>query len=164
LLCTPKLTLTGGTLQVREYKWAPDPIMAVNPLTANLDPMMQPASVGQFALYHYGPWRENGAAPNDDDDDDEEIVPLDDETKQKATQAFSGADAEMSDEELQEIFNSIDVDGGGTLDKGELFSALKAMSMPSREIYELLNSITEDELDFDGFKDMVRKRNAERSS
>merc|ERR1712093_741692 len=48
-----------------------------------------------------------------------------------------------------------DKDKGGTLDKGEIREALLAANKPEQEIEALIKGMTEDELTFDQFKELV---------
>merc|ERR1712110_1080045 len=60
-----------------------------------------------------------------------------------------------TDEELKAAFDLMDKDKGGTLDKGEIREALLAANKPEQEIEALIKGMTEDELTFDQFKELV---------
>jgi hypothetical protein len=65
---------------------------------------------------------------------------------------------EREEGKLREAFNKIDVDGGGTLDKEELQAALEEMGKSEEDIQRLLDNMVEDELDFDGFVELVNSQ------
>ena len=61
-----------------------------------------------------------------------------------ATGAFSGAFGNienMNDSELRALFDTIDTDGGGTLDKDEIRQALRKANKPKRDIKKLLDRL-----------------------
>ena len=61
-----------------------------------------------------------------------------------ATGAFSGAFGNvenMNDSELRALFDTIDTDGGGTLDKDEITQALRKANKPKRDIQKLLDRL-----------------------
>jgi hypothetical protein len=61
----------------------------------------------------------------------------------------------MTDKELKEVFDKIDADGGGTLDKEELANAMRDCNKTEQEINELLDSMEKDELNFAEFKELM---------
>ena len=47
----------------------------------------------------------------------------------------------MNDSELRTLFDTIDTDGGGTLDKDEIRQALRKANKPKRDIKKLLDRL-----------------------
>merc|ERR1712232_658958 len=74
------------------------------------------------------------------------------------TKGFGGALnlGDKSDEELEAEFKRLDTDNSGTLDKTELSEAFKALGKDQREICDLLDGMTEDELNLEQFKELVK--------
>ena len=67
----------------------------------------------------------------------------------------------MQLEEIQEIFERIDIGGGGTIDKTEISTALKLFGIQEQEDDdEVEDGVNEDEepLDFDAFVNVMNER------
>merc|ERR1712028_267047 len=71
------------------------------------------------------------------------------------TAAFAGNFSTMTDAELRDAFNKIDVDKSGLLDKTEIEDALKVCGKSDREITTMVDSMIEEAVDFEGFLKMV---------
>lgn len=62
----------------------------------------------------------------------------------------------MTEEEMREAFDNVDLKKTGKLDKMEVHEALHQHGMADRDIQHLLDAWEEDEFDFVAFKDVVR--------
>mmetsp|Transcript_21834 Transcript_21834/g.43332 ORF Transcript_21834/g.43332 Transcript_21834/m.43332 type:complete len:166 (+) Transcript_21834:30-527(+) len=63
-------------------------------------------------------------------------------------------------EELQEAFNLFDTDQTGTIDSGELKAAMESLGYKKKNkmVYQMIESMPEGEIDFDGFLDLMTAR------
>lgn len=64
--------------------------------------------------------------------------------------------AGMSEKQMREVFDQVDTDGSDTLDKEEITIAMRDMGKSEKAIRQLLDSMPQDELDFEGFKQLLR--------
>eukprot|EP00928_Gymnodinium_smaydae_P067526 TRINITY_DN5051_c0_g1_i1.p1 TRINITY_DN5051_c0_g1~~TRINITY_DN5051_c0_g1_i1.p1 ORF type:complete len:505 (+),score=101.26 TRINITY_DN5051_c0_g1_i1:722-2236(+) len=73
------------------------------------------------------------------------------------TAAMSSSYYTLSDQEVQDAFNHVDLDGNGTLSKDELYEALHDLGKPDRKIGEILDPLADDvQLDLEGFKKLLK--------
>lgn len=61
-----------------------------------------------------------------------------------------------TDEELREAFDQIDTNRNGTLDKTEIADGLRHLGRSERQVQKLIDMMSSQELDFDGFKELVK--------
>ena len=59
--------------------------------------------------------------------------------------------------ELRAAFDRMDLDHGGTLDRGEIAEAMRGMGKSEREIQKLVSAMPADALTFEQFKDMMQE-------
>jgi len=63
-------------------------------------------------------------------------------------------------EELQEAFNLFDTDGSGTIDSGELKSAMESLGFKQKNklVYQMIDKMKQREINFEQFLDMMTAR------
>jgi len=70
--------------------------------------------------------------------------------------AFSAAFGTLSDDQLKQKFKEIDVDKSGKLNAKEIATALRELGLTEADIKQIVVKVGKDELDFEGFKKLVR--------
>merc|ERR1712151_628311 len=64
----------------------------------------------------------------------------------------------LTDEQLRVEFDKVDIDKNGKLEKSEIAKALLGLGKTEDEAKALTDSMSEEALDFDGFKNLVKPR------
>mmetsp|Transcript_106316 Transcript_106316/g.317735 ORF Transcript_106316/g.317735 Transcript_106316/m.317735 type:complete len:444 (+) Transcript_106316:75-1406(+) len=70
--------------------------------------------------------------------------------------AFSAAFGSMTDEQLKEQFDKMDTDRSGKLNAKEIGTALRKLNMNEADIKQIMIRVGNKEVDFEGFKSLVR--------
>ena len=76
-------------------------------------------------------------------------------SRTKASKSVMGG-GELTEQMLREAFGSIDMDGGGTLDRDEIRLAMHRIGKTEGEIETVLGNMKQDELSFEEFKAKAR--------
>merc|ERR1712151_138376 len=64
----------------------------------------------------------------------------------------------LTDEQLRVEFDKVDIDKNGKLEKSEIAKALLGLGKTEDEVKALTDSMSEEALDFDGFKNLVKPK------